>query len=305
VTGRPLILVADDSAVVRAVVGSSLVEHGFEVVEAEDGGRALEMFRSLRPHVVLLDMEMPVMDGLQVLEAIRADPELGDTPVVFLTARDGTDDMVEALELGAHDYLRKPFDPGELLARVRAAHRVKALGDELRLRNAELDLVSRTDGLTGLWNRRHIQEQLVSATSLARRHGTPLSALMVDIDHFKRVNDTEGHAAGDRVIQEVAARIRVCLRSEDLLARWGGEEFLVVLPLSGPEAAETVGERVRRAVAAPPEAIDEPSACVTVSLGCATLLPGEEPEAMVARADAALYDAKRAGRDRIVIASTG
>jgi diguanylate cyclase (GGDEF)-like protein len=299
---RPLVLVADDSAVVRAVVRSSLADHGFEVIEAEDGGRALEMFWSCRPHVVLLDMEMPVMNGLEVLAAIRADPELGRTPVVFLTARDGTDQMVEALELGAHDYLRKPFDPGELLARVRAAHRVKALEDELRLRNADLEIMSRTDPLTGLWNRRHLDEQLKSAASLAGRHRTPLSALMVDIDHFKWVNDTEGHAVGDRVLQEVAARIRTCIRSEDLLARWGGEEFLVILPLSASEGAASLAERMRQAIAASRVAIDQRSIPLTVSLGCATLRPGEDGEAMVARADAALYQAKRTGRNRVVVA---
>jgi diguanylate cyclase (GGDEF)-like protein len=274
-TDRPIVLVADDSAVVRGAVRSQLVEQGFEMIEAGDGQRALDAVRECRPHVVLLDLEMPVMDGLQVLRAIKQDPEVADTPVVFLAAREGTSDLVEALEMGAHDYLRKPFDPSELLARVRAAHRVKSLQDELRQRNAELDLVSRTDALTGLWNRRHLAQQILGAESLARRHGTGVSAVMVDIDHFKRINDTAGHAAGDRVLQEVAARLRTSIRTEDLLSRWGGEEFLVILPFAGADGAASLAERIRQAISAEPMSGGHRTVRITVSVGFATLAEGE------------------------------
>jgi two-component system cell cycle response regulator len=299
-----MVLVADDSAVVRAVVRSQLADQGFDVIEAGDGQQALDAVRECRPHVVLLDVEMPVMDGLQVLQEIKGDPDVADIPVVFLTARDGTSDLVGALEMGAQDYLRKPFDPSELLARVRAAHRVKSLQDELRQRNADLDLVSRTDALTGLWNRRHLADQLPGAGSLAQRHGVPLSAVMVDIDHFKRINDADGHSAGDRVLQEVAARLRTSVRAEDLLARWGGEEFLVVLPLAGAKGAASLAERIRETIAGQPIADGHRTVEITVSVGFATLLEGEGMEAMVARADAALYEAKRAGRNRVMAATT-
>jgi two-component system cell cycle response regulator len=241
------------------------------------------------------------LDGFGVLAAIKDDAVSADTPVVFLTARDGTKDLVEALEHGAHDYLRKPFDENELLARVRAAHRVKTLQDELRLRNGELAVMSRTDPLTGLWNRRYVEEQLPGAESLARRHGTPLSAIMIDIDHFKMINDTVGHAGGDVVLTEVARRLKGCVRTEDLLARWGGEEFLAVLPLGGPEGAMSLAERIRTAVSAEPVVLNRGQGLtVTVSAGCASLVGGEGISAMVARADAALYEAKGAGRNRVV-----
>jgi diguanylate cyclase (GGDEF)-like protein len=298
-----VVLLVEDSSVIRAVVRRRLEEQGYRVVEVEDGGGALSAFRECRPDVVLLDIEMPVLDGFQILELIKAEPDQADTPVVFLTARDKTEDLVEALRKGAHDYLRKPFEPSELTARVRAAVRVKSLQDELRIRNAELELMSRTDPLTSLWNRRHTEEQLQSAASLSRRHHTVFSVLMIDVDHFKRVNDSEGHTAGDAVLVEVAARIRDAVRIEDVVARWGGEEFLVVLPSTDIDGAWMLGDRIRLAIAAQPVWFTTGSIGVTVSVGCASSRTDETGDAIVSRADDALYEAKEAGRDRTVRAS--
>src|SRR5437899_1211157 len=201
------IVIADDSIVVRALLRAQLEEQGHVVIEAVDGEDAVRVCRAERPDVVLLDVEMPKLDGHGALLALRSDDALADTPVVFLTARTTTEDVVEGLRLGAHDYLRKPFEPAELLARVSAAHRVKSLQDQLRQRNAELDAMSRTDSLTQLPNRRHLQEQLMAAGSAAKRHGQDLGVLMVDVDHFKSVNDSLGHDGGDHVLRTVAARI--------------------------------------------------------------------------------------------------
>jgi two-component system cell cycle response regulator len=298
-----VVLLIDDSSVIRAVVRRRLEEQSYRVVEVADGGGALAAFRESRPDVVLLDIEMPLLDGFQILELIKAEPDQADTPVVFLTARDKTEDLVEALRLGAHDYLRKPFEPSELIARVRAAVRVKTLQDELRVRNAELELMSRTDPLTGLWNRRHTEEQLRSAASLSRRHDTTFSVLMIDVDHFKQVNDTQGHTAGDAVLVEIAARIREAVRIEDVVARWGGEEFLVVLPSTDIDGAWTLGDRIRKDVAAEPVTFPSCSISVTVSVGCASWRSGETEDRIVSRADDALYAAKEAGRDRTERAS--
>ena len=293
-----VVLLVEDSSVIRAVVRRRLEEQGYTVVEVEDGGGALAAFRESRPDVVLLDIEMPVLDGFQILELIKAESEQADTPVVFLTARDKTEDLVEALRLGAHDYLRKPFEPSELTARVRAAVRVKSLQDELRVRNAELELVSRTDPLTGLWNRRHTLEQLEAVASLSRRHDSAFAVLMIDVDHFKHVNDSAGHTAGDAVLVELAVRIRESVRIEDVVARWGGEEFLVVLPSTEIDGAWALGDRIRKAIAAVPVHFTDGSIAVTVSVGCASSAASETADEVVSRADDALYAAKAGGRDR-------
>ncbi|HEX9505209.1 MAG TPA: diguanylate cyclase [Acidimicrobiia bacterium] len=296
----PIIEIVDDSSVVRAILRRHLEEHGYLVVEAEDGAAALQCCRVEHPDAVLLDIEMPGMDGYGVLGELKADPELCDLPVVFLTGRTDTDDVVEGLRLGAHDYLRKPFEVSELIARVSAAVRVKALQDELRRRNGELDRLSRTDALTGLGNRRQVEDRIHDLASLSRRHHQTLAALMFDIDHFKRVNDAHGHAAGDAVLREFGIRLRQELRDEDVPGRWGGEEFVVLLPATDLAGAAAAGERVRASVAAVPFALGNGTTItVTVSCGCA-INDGCDPEELVRRADVALYVAKEGGRDRVV-----
>jgi two-component system cell cycle response regulator len=299
---QPVVLVAEDSLVVRAVLRRHLEERDYNVVEADDGNAALRTCREIRPDVVLLDIEMPGLDGHQVLAALKADPELEEIPVVFLTGRTSTDDIVEGLRLGAHDYLKKPFEASELIARVSAAVRMKKLQDELRARNAELDLVSRTDSLTGLANRRQLVERLGEMGSASRRHDRLLGVLMLDIDHFKRVNDTAGHDAGDCVLREFATRLSRLPRVEDVIGRWGGEEFLALLPDTDFEGSRIFGERVIEAIAAKPfELPDGTRLGVTVSVGCSVEV-AHDPERLVANADAALYEAKAAGRNRLVCA---
>ena len=295
-----MVLVAEDSLVVRAVLRRQLESHGYDVVEADDGAAALEACKLRRPQVVLLDVEMPRLDGHQVLTQLKEDPELADTPVVFLTGRTRTEDVVEALRHGAHDYLRKPFDHAELIARVSAAARVKALQDELRHRNEELDRIARHDSLTELHNRRHLEEHLHAMVVGSVRRKQPVGVLLVDIDHFKLVNDTYGHGVGDEVLCEVAARLQTGLRADDVAGRWGGEEFLVLLPQTGLEGSTAVAERMRSAVDAEPVAISDGGLIeVTVSIGC-TAAVAPNGEELVRRADSALYEAKAAGRNQVV-----
>jgi diguanylate cyclase (GGDEF)-like protein len=298
-TGR--ILVAEDSLVVRTVVCDQLEEEGYEVVQAIDGESALAACATARPDAILLDIEMPGLDGHQVLARLKADGDLSDIPVVFLTGRTSTDDMVAGLRAGAHDYLKKPFEPAELIARIGGAVRIKRLQDELRVRNEQLDMLSRVDGLTGLFNRRHIDEQLRKELSTARRHEQPLAVLMLDIDHFKNVNDLEGHPAGDRVLQEFAARLLTVTRDGDVVGRWGGEEFIIIAPQTNVEQASTLGERVRAAVADRPVDLGDHSLSITVSIGCAVGLG--TPAELVERADIALYRSKTEGRNRVTDAS--
>jgi diguanylate cyclase (GGDEF)-like protein len=295
------ILVAEDSALLRRMIGDVLRGNGWTVVEAADGAAALALARTEDPSVLLMAREMEGLDGMAVLDALRADPRTADMPVVFVTGHTDARDLAEGLERGAHDYVRKPVDPVELVARIRTALRLRTLHDELARRNAELEQLARTDVLTGLANRRHADDVLRATIASARRHGRTLSAVLVDIDRFKAVNDVHGHAAGDAVLREIALRLTDGLREEDLAARWGGEEFLLLLPDS-PDAT-IVCERLRDGIAGRPVNVhgllELP---VSASFGWAPWSGEETGEALVNRADQALYAAKAGGRDRVVAA---
>jgi two-component system cell cycle response regulator len=295
------VLIADDSLVIRAVVRSGLEEEGYRVVEAVDGSAALQQCREDPPDVVLLDIEMPGLDGYQVLSELKSDAELKDIPVVFLTSRGGMDDVVAGLRGGAHDYLKKPFEAAELLARVASALHVKQLQDQLQQRNAELDHLSRTDALTGLYNRRHLEQELARLHNDSVRHRDPLCVLLLDLDHFKRINDTYGHSAGDQVLRTFAGRMSDELRAGDIGGRWGGAEFLVLLPRTDLDGALAVAERIRSVTGAEPVATGSEHIVVTTSGGCA-LGPGDSSAALVHLADTSLYQAKLEGRNRIATA---
>ena len=293
------ILIADDSLLIRAVVRSALAEEGYQLIEAEHGQDAVDKCREHRPDVVLLDIEMPGLDGYEVLGQLKSDVELKNIPVVFLTSRTDMKDVVAGLRGGAHDYLKKPFETAELLARVGSAVHVKQLQDQLLERNLELDRMSRTDTLTGLFNRRHLEDELAGQTGTALRYNDELAVVLFDIDHFKRVNDTFGHPAGDLVLCEFARRMDSQLRVGDIAGRWGGEEFLLILPRTDMAGAVIVAERICAVIAAAPISAGGVDIPVTVSGGCAAGAD-EKPAGLIELADARLYQAKAGGRNRIV-----
>lgn len=296
-----VVLVADDSRSVRSWLRRHLGGH-FRIVEASNGAEAIQQARLARPDLILLDVDMPEMDGHQALAALRADARMEDTPVLFLTGRAGAHDVVEGLGLGATDYLRKPCDPDELIARVRGALRGKERQDVLRHANRELAVATTTDELTGLGNRRAISQRLPGLLEDARRTGRPVALLLLDLDHFKRINDTVGHLAGDRVLMTVAHRLHSAARQDQLVTRWGGEEFLMVSPATDEHDAAVVAERLRGVIAWEPITIDdERSVEVTVSVGFAAGLG--DPFQLLHSADAALYAAKRNGRNRCLSAN--
>ena len=295
----PTVLIADDSDTVRALVRFELESAGYAVVEAENGEVALEQARTGVVDVVLLDVEMPVLDGHATIVQLKADPETAGLPVVFLTARSEGDDVVEALRLGAQDYLRKPPTTSELLARVGAALQVSQLRSELARRTQELDRMSRTDHLTGLFNRRHLDDVLQATAASSRRHSFPFTVLIVDVDHFKQVNDTAGHQAGDEVLQSVARRLSEALRTEDLVGRWGGEEFLVLAPHTDLVGGQVLADRLRADIEATAVPTSAGVLRVTVSIGgAAASEPGDGVEALLRAADRSLYACKAAGRNR-------
>jgi diguanylate cyclase (GGDEF)-like protein len=295
------ILVVDDSTAIRRILSRTLLEGGYKVMEAENGRAALEACRAQRPDLVLLDVDMPVLDGHATLREMRADPELKSLPVLFLTARTGGADVVAGLELGAQDYLRKPCEPAELTARVAMALRAKAQEDALARQAKEMSDLSNTDALTGLSNRRHLKDTI---DELAVKYGPSidLTVIIFDVDHFKAVNDTYGHAVGDVVLKIVAGRLGGALEKGVPFARWGGEEFVVAAVGLGEPEAFALADHVRRAVGVTPFAtgVDQVIA-VTVSAGCA-IGPISAFSAALEAADGALYEAKRSGRNRAVLA---
>lgn len=302
-SSRGRILVVDDSLDNLEVLSSHLRFRGYDVVTATNGEEAIEKVAEHRPDLVLLDVMMPDIDGYEVTRRIKADPELPFTPVILVTARDSTQDKVAGLDAGADDYLTKPINFPELEARVRSILRIKELQDELEEKNRELEKLSISDGLTGLFNHRHIQEVVHEEYERARRTGEPLSVVMLDFDHFKRVNDAYGHQVGDRVLQEMAEILRKTAREIDKLGRYGGEEFIAVLPETDPEDATIFAERVRERVERHPFAVGRAEPLhLTVSAGTATYpYPGVyNPRTLVQRADQALYAAKAAGRNRVI-----
>jgi diguanylate cyclase (GGDEF)-like protein len=295
-----LILIAEDSLVVRALLRAQLRERGYTVVEAADGEQALARARDSRPDVILLDVDMPKRDGFDVLFELKRDSTLADIPVVFITGRTTAEDAVRGLDMGAHDYLRKPFEAAELTARVHAAVRTKRLQDELRSLNAELGRLANTDGLTGLANRRYLDDELSRLCARSARHGRPLAVLLVDADHFKRINDEHGHGVGDQALVALAGRLGERLRTEDILGRWGGEEFMVIAPDIDMAGAAALAEALRGQVSVAPLHTSAGELRLTASLGWSFWKEGDDPDALLRRADAALYAAKYAGRDRAV-----
>jgi diguanylate cyclase (GGDEF)-like protein len=304
------VLIADDSAVIRAILRHHLEAEGYRVEVAVDGPATIEMMRRHQPDVVLLDIVMPGLDGREVLSRVKAEEALQDTPIVFLTARTGSDEIVAALRAGAQDYLKKPFELAELIARVGAAVRTKRLQDALRQRSAELEAMTRTDALTGVFNRRHLDEELWRFVRLASRHGDSVAVVLFEIDSFKEIDDIYGREAGDAVLREFTLRVRGAVRAEDIVGRWddtgernaGGEQFLLVLPQTGIEGACIVGERVRSAIAAAPFPVGDRQIEVNVSGGCAA--GAEPPVGLVRRAEAALHQAKETGGNRLVAANS-
>lgn len=290
-----MVLVADDEEDQRALLRHQLEPRAYRVLEAGDGPTALDACRDHKPDVVLLDLAIPGMDGHDVLAAMKSDPSLVDTPVVVIT---GLPDVTRALKLGAHDYVRKPYEVTELVARVAAAVRTKRLHDELRRRESQLEDLVRKDSLTGLANRRNLGEHLAMLGGSSRRQKQMMSVLIVDLDSFRRVNETEGHAVGDGVLRAVGRRIVSSLRAEDLAGRWGGDEFLVLLPATELDGAWVLGDRIRQAIVDPIVIGEGSEVVVTASVGCAAG-DGTDPEGLVRRAEEALERARQGGYNQI------
>lgn len=295
------VLVVDDSAMFRAIVSRILEREGYRVRSVEDGVAALALVPVERFDVVVSDLSMPGFDGFDLLRALRASAEPPE--VVFLSGAraDDFEAAVRALRLGAHDFLTKPPREEELLHAVSRALETRRLKDENRRLLRELERETRTDPLTQAGNRRAFAEALRQEMSRTRRYGSPLGVAVVDLDHFKRTNDTWGHAAGDEVLRVFADRVRRVLREGDALFRLGGEEFVLLLPCTDLDGSVAAAERLLAALREAPVRYGEAFLPVAASIGVTCLDPNDlGTEDLLARADAALYIAKRSGRDRVV-----
>jgi two-component system cell cycle response regulator len=296
------ILIAEDDAISRRLLDTILRKWGYEVVIAYNGGQAwAELQKEDAPRLAILDWMMPEMDGVEVCGKVR---ERTDAPYVYillLSAKSQREDLVKGMESGADDYITKPFDANELKVRLRAGRRILDLQTQLMSAQEALRDQAARDPLTGIWNRNALFDVFRRELARAERDGNQLSIVMLDIDHFKNLNDTHGHMAGDAVLREFTSRITASLRPYDAVGRYGGEEFLVVLPGCTVDSGMRHAERLRALITDLPFDTSEGRHTVSCSLGVASTsaTSPKDPDSLIRAADAALYRAKRNGRNRV------
>lgn len=299
------ILLADDEPIARTMLEHWLAGWGYEVTLARDGESALQALKD-DPELRLLvvDWVMPKKDGIEVCKAIRNGPQEPYVYIVLLTAKDDKSDIIAGLDAGADDYLVKPCNPLELKVRLRAGRRVIELQEQLVKARESLRFEAMHDGLTGLLNRGAVIEQLTKELVRASRRGAPVSVLMGDLDHFKSINDTHGHAAGDAVLREAARRLKAGVRAYDNVGRLGGEEFICVLPECDAKTGLAVAQRLCRSLSETPTKFSGTEIAHSISIGVAATdqFGSARCDELMRAADAALYRAKHAGRSRALLA---
>jgi len=298
------LLIAEDDLASRIMLEGLARSWGYDVIAVEDGEAAWQVLQEDDPpRLLLLDWMMPRLDGLSLCFRLREQDSHDPPFVILLSARSEIDDIVRGLEAGANEYISKPISNAELHARLHVGKRMLDLQTELKQVHEKLAYQAYHDALTGLLNRGAVIEELDQEVARVARQSQSVCIGMCDIDHFKKVNDTHGHQAGDAVLQEVAQRMGLTLRPYDKVGRYGGEEFLFVLSVD-PELAHIPLERLRRAIADTPFVHNDISLSITVSCGAVIFTPAEDgrgSEALIAAADSALYQAKEAGRNRTVV----
>jgi diguanylate cyclase (GGDEF)-like protein len=299
------LLIAEDDKTSRLILRSVCSKWGYDVVCVEDGQAAWEVMQADdTPQLLIIDWEMPRMNGIELCQLISEKFTKKPPYIILLTSRTETQDIVEGLKAGANDYIAKPFNNDELKVRISVGRRMIELQDTLNDTLKQLTALASIDVLTGLLNRRAIMESLTKEIRRVERNNHILCIGMCDIDHFKSINDTYGHLVGDEVLKEVTRRMQDALRVNDLLGRYGGEEFLVITPVDMVENATIVYERICQKVAATPIEVYDVSITVTISCGVTSYIAdndGQKLETVIARADEALYKAKHEGRNRVVL----
>ena len=299
---RFIVAIVDDDAAIRRLVRLFLRRGGYETREYQTGEEAREdLMRRSEWDLLILDRRLPDMDGVVLCHELKSNAELRSRYIIMLTGEDEQEDKVQGLDLGADDYMTKPFQYPELMARIRAAKRIVDLQKELIEANKRLELLSITDGLTKLHNHRHFQDELARAFDESQRYQRPLALAMADIDFFKKINDTYGHAIGDEVLKSVSKMFRESVRSTDLAARYGGEEFAVMMPETELDDAIAFAEKMRALIASAPVNTQAGPVPVTVSIGVAAVpyTRTQSAKELIVSADKALYRAKKNGRNQV------
>jgi diguanylate cyclase (GGDEF)-like protein len=299
------VLIADDSPVSRRIVGSQVAQWGYQTIVVHNGAEAWEILASPEsPRLAILDWQMPGIDGTDLCRRLRARDQQQYTYAILMTSCDLPSSLVEGLRAGADDFVRKPFDPAELEARLRTGRRIIELQDRLLATQETLRIQATRDSLTGLWNRAEILKTLDHEWERRERQKSTVGVLMVDVDGFKQINDRYGHPAGDEVLRIMGRILPQAVRSYDQIGRVGGEEFLVVLPNASLKNICGIGERMRYRVERQPVRFENQAIPVTISLGASSTSENLDSAIdLIRRADQALYAAKRGGRNRVCTAA--
>lgn len=301
------VLIADDSIVSRHLLEVTLKKWGYDVVSACDGAQAWEILqRKDPPSLAILDWMMPGMTGLEVCRSVRKRSQEPYTYILLLTSKSLREDLIEGMESGADDYISKPFDQHELNVRLRAGIRLVELQSELVATREALREQATKDSLTCVWNRRSILDMLDRELARSAREAGPVGLVLLDLDHFKSINDKHGHFAGDAVLREAVWRMRECIRPYDAIGRYGGEEFLIVLPGCDEQGTFAQAERLRSSLAKELLLVNGAKLALTGSFGCTSVISGRTAtaESLIRRADEALYLAKGLGRNRVEFLSS-
>ncbi|MGF1624317.1 MAG: diguanylate cyclase [Alphaproteobacteria bacterium] len=304
---RPMTIVIVDDILANAMLLEKLVQSVGPVTTRTfiDPVEALDWCEGNPFDVLLLDYLMPTLDGISFLQRMRRNAQLIDIPVVMITAEEKPETLYKALDVGANDFLKKPVDPIELAARTRNMLRLRTRQLELERANQQLALLANTDGLTGVANRRYFLQRLEQELERGKRYHSPVVLALLDVDHFKQINDRHGHQAGDEVLKALSEHTIGLLRTNDLVGRLGGEEFAILMPESDQEVGTIVSERIRAELAATPIPTVVGPLSITVSIGVTQAHPElDTAESMLRRADAAMYRAKSGGRNRVVQATS-
>lgn len=303
-------LVVEDDLSTRLLIKKIAESEGYEVIEAENGYEGWRIFQKEKDniYIILLDWMMPKMDGMKLCRQIRKAFSTHYIYILLLTSKRNIEAIVEGLETGGDDYMTKPFSRRELVARIRVAERVAVLERKLSEANSKLHVLATTDPLTGILNRREFLKRLQDEIYRVSREKKFYNLIILDIDHFKRVNDTMGHTAGDMVLIEITNRIRTELRPYDLIGRFGGEEFLIGIPMANNEIGRNIAERIRTSICNKPFHAGNEKLDITASLGLTSVIPtGNKKsmlnllEDMIEKADSSLYRAKNEGRNRVIV----